>query len=130
MGAGRTVSLEQGKDLRSPALVHDLTYTIELNPSDPGAAGHAVDDPGGAVPVQPPAVAGQEERPVGALAHEMAQHITAAWPEPAARHRRAEIRLCTPQMTGPADHPGAPNGGSGASITRPVVMVRAVGSAR
>ena len=35
---------------------------------DPGAEGHSPDDPGGAVPVQPPPVPGQEERPSGALA--------------------------------------------------------------
>ena len=35
---------------------------------DPGAAGDAADDPSGAVPVQPPAVRGQEHRPFGALA--------------------------------------------------------------
>jgi hypothetical protein len=34
----------------------------------PGAAGDAADDPGGAVPVQSPAVAREEQRPVGALA--------------------------------------------------------------
>jgi len=35
---------------------------------DPGAVGHSLDDPGGAVPVQPPPVLGEEERPFGALA--------------------------------------------------------------
>jgi hypothetical protein len=35
---------------------------------DPRAAGHPPDDPGGAVPVQPPSVCGEEERPFGALA--------------------------------------------------------------
>jgi hypothetical protein len=36
--------------------------------ADPGAARHAADDPGGAVPVQPPPVRGDEQRPLGALA--------------------------------------------------------------
>ena len=35
---------------------------------DPGAAGGLADDPGGAVPVQPTAVSGQEDRPAAALA--------------------------------------------------------------
>jgi hypothetical protein len=35
---------------------------------DPRAAGDPADDPGGAVPVQPPAVRGGEQRPLGALA--------------------------------------------------------------
>jgi len=35
---------------------------------DPGAAGDPADDPPGAVPVQPPAIGGQEDRPVAALA--------------------------------------------------------------
>jgi len=35
---------------------------------DPGAAGNPADDPGGTVPVQPPAVRGDEQRPCGALA--------------------------------------------------------------
>jgi hypothetical protein len=35
---------------------------------NPGAAGDAADDPGGAVPVQPAAVAGEEQRSFGALA--------------------------------------------------------------
>jgi hypothetical protein len=33
--------------------------------ADPGAAGGLADDPPGAVPVQPPAVRGQEQRPAG-----------------------------------------------------------------
>ena len=33
---------------------------------DPGAAGNTPDDPGGAVPVQPPPVTGGEQRPFGA----------------------------------------------------------------
>jgi hypothetical protein len=36
--------------------------------ADPGAAGDPADDPGGAVPVQPPPVRGDEQRPFGALA--------------------------------------------------------------
>jgi hypothetical protein len=36
--------------------------------SDPGAAGHPADDPGGAVPVQALPVRGDEQRPTGALA--------------------------------------------------------------
>jgi hypothetical protein len=36
--------------------------------ADPGAAGDRADDPPGAVPVQPPAVRGQEHRPAGAFA--------------------------------------------------------------
>jgi hypothetical protein len=35
---------------------------------DPGAAGDPADDPPGAVPVQPPAIDGQEDGPVTALA--------------------------------------------------------------
>ena len=35
---------------------------------DPGAAGYPPDDPGGAVPVQPPPVRGDEQRAFGALA--------------------------------------------------------------
>jgi hypothetical protein len=35
---------------------------------DPGPAGDAADDPGGAVPVQPPPVRGEEQRSLGALA--------------------------------------------------------------
>ena len=35
---------------------------------DPGAAGHPMNDPGGAVPVQPSAIGGQEQWPAGALA--------------------------------------------------------------
>ena len=35
---------------------------------DPGAAGGPMNDPGGAVAVQPPAIGGQEQRPAGALA--------------------------------------------------------------
>jgi hypothetical protein len=35
---------------------------------DPGAAGQSADNPGGAVPVQSPAVRCQEDRPVAALA--------------------------------------------------------------
>jgi hypothetical protein len=35
---------------------------------DPRAAGYPPDDPGGAVPVQPPSVCGEEERPFSALA--------------------------------------------------------------
>jgi hypothetical protein len=35
---------------------------------DPGAAGDPVDDPGGAVTVQPSAVRGGEQRPFGVLA--------------------------------------------------------------
>jgi len=35
---------------------------------DPGAAGHPADDPGGAMPVQPPPVGGEEQRSFGALA--------------------------------------------------------------
>jgi hypothetical protein len=35
---------------------------------DPGVAGHPADDPGGAVPVQPPPVRGHEQRPCGPLA--------------------------------------------------------------
>jgi len=34
----------------------------------PGAAGYPADDPGGAVPVQPPPVRGDEQRTFGALA--------------------------------------------------------------
>ena len=36
--------------------------------ADPGAAGGLADHPTGAVPVQPPTVRGNEERPFGALA--------------------------------------------------------------
>jgi hypothetical protein len=36
--------------------------------ADPGAAGHPADDPGGAVPVQPPPVRGEEQRSFGPLA--------------------------------------------------------------
>ena len=36
--------------------------------ADPGPAAHAADDPGGAVPVQPPAVRGDEQGPLSALA--------------------------------------------------------------
>jgi hypothetical protein len=35
---------------------------------DPGAAGDPADDPGGAVPVQPPPVGRDEQRAFGALA--------------------------------------------------------------
>jgi hypothetical protein len=35
---------------------------------DPGAAGDPADDPGGAVPVQPPSAFGEEARSLGALA--------------------------------------------------------------
>jgi len=35
---------------------------------DPGAASHPADDPGGAVPVEPLAVGGEEQRSFGALA--------------------------------------------------------------
>jgi hypothetical protein len=35
--------------------------------ADPGAARDLADDPGGAVPVQPSPVRGQEHRPIGAL---------------------------------------------------------------
>jgi hypothetical protein len=35
---------------------------------DPGTSGDPADDPGGAVPVQPSAVCGDEQRPFGALA--------------------------------------------------------------
>jgi hypothetical protein len=37
-------------------------------PGDPGAAGEPADDPGGAVPVQPPPARGDEQRTFGALA--------------------------------------------------------------
>ncbi len=37
-------------------------------PGNPGAAGDTADGPGSAVPVQPPPVAGQEERSLSALA--------------------------------------------------------------
>jgi hypothetical protein len=36
--------------------------------ADPGAAGDTADDPGGAVPVQPPPVSGPEDRACCALA--------------------------------------------------------------
>jgi len=36
--------------------------------NEPGAAGDPADDAGGAVPVQPPAVTGEEQRSIGALA--------------------------------------------------------------
>jgi hypothetical protein len=35
---------------------------------DPGATGHPPDDPGGTVPVQPPPVVSEEQRPFGAVA--------------------------------------------------------------
>jgi hypothetical protein len=36
--------------------------------ADPGAAGDPPDDPGGAVPVQPPPIRGREQRPAASLA--------------------------------------------------------------
>ena len=60
--AQRHPGVEGGGDERVPQRVRaDLL-------GDPGAAGDPADDPGGAVPVQPPPVRGEEQRPLGALA--------------------------------------------------------------
>ena len=60
--AERHPGIQSGSDERVPERVgHDGL-------GDPGPAGGLADDPPGAVPVQPPAVGGQEHRPAGALA--------------------------------------------------------------
>jgi hypothetical protein len=46
---------------------------------DPGAAGDSPDDPPGAVPVQPPAVPGQEYRAVDAFADGQVDRPGGAW---------------------------------------------------
>jgi hypothetical protein len=58
----RNPGVERGGDERVPQRVRaDLLI-------DPGAVGDPADDPGGAVPVQPPPVRGDKQRPFGALA--------------------------------------------------------------
>jgi hypothetical protein len=56
----RDSGVEGGGDERVPQRVRPDRL------GDPGAAGDPADDPGGAVPVQPPAIGGQEDRPVAA----------------------------------------------------------------
>jgi hypothetical protein len=58
--AERDPGVEGGGDERVPQRVRPDRL------GDPGAAGDPADDPGGAVPVQPPAIGGQEDRPVAA----------------------------------------------------------------
>ena len=60
--AQRDPGVQRGGDERVPQRVGPDGF------GDPGAAGDPADDPPGAVPVQPAAISGQEDRPVGALA--------------------------------------------------------------
>jgi hypothetical protein len=48
---------------------------------DPGAASRLADDPPGGVPVQPPAVRGQEHRSLGPLADGQVDRPGSAWSE-------------------------------------------------
>ena len=45
---------------------------------DPSAAGYPADDPGGAVPVQPPAIRRDEDRALAPLAHSQIDHLGGA----------------------------------------------------
>ena len=65
--------VETGSDERMPQRVRPDRL------GDPGAAGGPADDPRGAVPVQPPAIDGQEDRPVAALADGQVDRPRRAW---------------------------------------------------
>jgi hypothetical protein len=56
---------------------------------DPGASGDPADDPGGAVPVQPPPVRGREQRSFGALAGRLVDRAGSAGRERDGHHLAA-----------------------------------------
>jgi hypothetical protein len=62
---------------------------------DPGAAGNPADDPGGAVPVQPPPVRGDKERPFGALADRKLERPGGARGKRDGDHLAALMRVMT-----------------------------------